>query len=89
MHGIMVDDGENPYRYAVSPEDIEKVKMGEWSIYLSDCKPVPHNWFTEINGLKILCLASGGGQQAPIFAALGAEVTILDASQSNSLKMIM
>jgi ubiquinone/menaquinone biosynthesis C-methylase UbiE len=27
-----------------------------------------------------LCLAAGGGQQAPILAALGAEVTVLDAS---------
>ena len=30
--------------------------------------------------MQSLCLASGGGQQAPIFAALGAEVTLLDAS---------
>ena len=29
---------------------------------------------------KVLCLASGGGQQAPIFAVLGADVTLLDAS---------
>ena len=51
-----------------SPEEIKKAKMGEWSIYLSDCKPVPHIWFPELNGLKVLCLAFGGGQQAPIFA---------------------
>jgi len=75
-----VDEGDNPYTDAVSPEEIEKAKQGDWSVYLSDCKPVPHTWFPELTGLKVLCLASGGGQQAPIFAALGAEVTLLDAS---------
>lgn len=75
-----VDKAENPYTIAVSPEEIVKAKQGEWSVYLSDCKPVPHTWFPKLNGLKVLCLASGGGQQAPIFAALGAEVTFLDAS---------
>ena len=49
-------------------------------MYLSDCKPVPKKWFPGLQGLKVLCLASGGGQQAPILAALGAEVTVLDAS---------
>ena len=75
-----VEKGENPYTNAVSPEEIEKAKQGEWSLYLSDCRAVPHAWFPDLNGLKVLCLASGGGQQAPIFAALGAEVTLLDAS---------
>ena len=75
-----VEDGENPYTYVVSPEKIQAAKQGEWSLYLSDCKPVPATWFPQLQKLKVLCLASGGGQQAPIFAALGAEVTLLDAS---------
>ena len=29
---------------------------------------------------KILCLASGGGQQGPILAATGADVTVFDNS---------
>lgn len=33
-----------------------------------------------MQGLKILGLASGGGQQMPIFAALGADVTSFDNS---------
>jgi ubiquinone/menaquinone biosynthesis C-methylase UbiE len=41
---------------------------------------VPKDWFPDLPGLKVLCLASGGGQQAPIFAALGADVTLFDAS---------
>jgi ubiquinone/menaquinone biosynthesis C-methylase UbiE len=45
-------------------------------------KPVPRNWFPQsLNGLKILCLASGGGQQGPVLAAVGAEVTVTDISK--------
>ena len=75
-----VDEGENPYTKVVSSEQIAAAREGKWELYLSDCKPVPKPWFPELKGLKVLCLASGGGQQAPIFAALGAEVTSLDAS---------
>jgi ubiquinone/menaquinone biosynthesis C-methylase UbiE len=75
-----VDEGTNPYTKVVSPEEIAAAKQGKWSLYLSDCKPVPKEWFPILSGSKVLCLASGGGQQAPIFAALGAEVTLLDAS---------
>lgn len=38
------------------------------------------NHLSRFQGCKVLCLASGGGQQAPIVAALGADVTLLDAS---------
>jgi SAM-dependent methyltransferase len=75
-----VDEGTNPYTTVVSPEDVAAARQGIWSLYLSDCKPVPRDWFPSLQGLKVLCLASGGGQQAPIFAALGAEVTLLDGS---------
>lgn len=75
-----VDEGENPYTQVVSPEEVVEARRGNWAFYLSDRKPVPRHWFPALNGLKVLCLASGGGQQAPIFAALGAEVTLIDAS---------
>ncbi len=75
-----VDNGTNPYTKVFSPEQIADARLGNWSLYLSECKPVPKEWFPDLNGCKVLCLASGGGQQAPIFAALGAKVTLLDAS---------
>jgi len=75
-----VDEGIHPCTKPVSSEQIAAARQGNWDIYLSDLKPVPKEWFPDLNGLKVLCLASGGGQQAPIFAALGAEVTLLDAS---------
>jgi SAM-dependent methyltransferase len=75
-----VDEGTNPYTQVVSPEEIAAARTGDWALYLTDCKAVPRAWFPELKGCKVLCLASGGGQQAPILAALGAEVTLLDAS---------
>lgn len=66
----------------VSSEVIEKAKKGEWSIGLIVGKPVPRDWFPEVVvGKKILCLASGGGQQGPILAAAGADVTVYDYSE--------
>lgn len=75
-----VGEGDNPYTKVVSPQQVAAAREGAWSLYLSDCKAVPKEWFPELKGLRVLCLASGGGQQAPILAALGAEVTLLDAS---------
>ena len=48
---------------------------------LTPTKPVPKNWFPELEGKKLLGLASGGGQQMPIFSACGAECTVLDYSK--------
>ena len=42
--------------------------------------PLPAGWLDDARGLDILCLAAGGGQQAPLLAAAGARVTVLDAS---------
>ena len=54
---------------------------GQWNVVLTPTKPVPHSWFGDLAGKKVLGLASGGGQQMPVFAALGAECTVLDYSQ--------
>lgn len=55
---------------------------GKCSVYLTPCRYVPREWFGELRGAKLLGLASGGGQQMPIFAALGASCTIFDYSES-------
>lgn len=65
----------------ISHEEYLAAKEGRWQVLLSPTKPVPHSWFGELNGKRVLGLASGGGQQMPIFAALGAECTVLDYSQ--------
>ena len=58
----------------------QKALNGQWDVLLTPTKPVPHGWFGEMKGKRILGLASGGGQQMPIFAALGAVCTVLDYS---------
>ena len=64
----------------VSSEEIAAARRGEWSIVLTPCKPVPRDWFPELDDLDVLALASGGGQQGPILAACGAHVTVFDNS---------
>ena len=65
----------------VTSEVIEAAKRGQWEICLTPKKPVPRSWFPEnLEGVDVLCLASGGGQQGPILAACGARVTVFDNS---------
>jgi SAM-dependent methyltransferase len=64
----------------VGPEAIARARRGIWEVVLTPTKPVPRDWFPPLPGLEVLCLASAGGQQAPILAAVGAAVTSLDNS---------
>jgi len=71
----------NEWTKPVGPEVIEAARRGEWSVLLTEQKPVPREWFPEeMSGLRILCLASGGGQQGPTLSAAGARVAVLDNS---------
>ncbi len=70
----------NEWTLPVSEEVIARVRDGDWHVVLTPQKPVPNSWFPVMSGLNLLGLASGGGQQAPIFAAAGARVTVLDNS---------
>ena len=66
----------------ISHEEFERAKAGEWSRLLTPTKPVPADWFCPLQGARVLGLASGGGQQAPILAAQGAHCTVLDYAKS-------
>ena len=70
----------NPWTRPVSREIVEAARRGNWSVLLTPSKPVPTEWFPELTGLEVLCLASGGGQQGPVLAAAGAKVTVFDNS---------
>lgn len=69
----------------ISHEIFEKAKNNDWFVVLTPTKPVPREWFCEMNGAEVLGLASGGGQQMPIFAALGAKCTVMDYSKRQLL----
>jgi len=80
-----VEDGWE-WGQAISHEVYEKAKNNEWQVLLTPTKPVPKEWFCEMKDAKILGLASGGGQQMPIFTALGAKCTVLDYSEKQLQK---
>ncbi len=64
----------------VTPEQVAAARKGDWEVLLTPTRTVPREWFGDIAGKDMLGLASGGGQQCPIFAAAGARVSCLDAS---------
>jgi SAM-dependent methyltransferase len=70
----------NQWTIPVSPEIIAAARRGDWEIVLTPTKPVPRAWFGPLEGARTLCLASGGGQQGPVLAAAGAQVTVYDNS---------
>jgi SAM-dependent methyltransferase len=70
----------NKWTIPVSGEDIDAARNGVFSIVLTPHKAVPKDWFPRLELQKTLCLAGGGGQQGPILAAAGAQVTVFDNS---------
>ncbi len=75
-----VEGGESRWTKPFDSEVIAKARKGEFSILLTENISVPHRWFPPLKGADVLCLASGGGQQGPVLAALGANVTVFDNS---------
>ena len=74
---------ENDWEWGrpITHEQFLAAKAGNWSIVLTPTKPVPADWFPDLEGKKLLGLACGGGQQMPLFAAAGAVCTVLDYSE--------
>jgi SAM-dependent methyltransferase len=66
----------------VDPATIARARRGDWEVLLTPHKPVPRGWFGDLAGRDVLGLASGGGQQCPVLAAAGANVTCFDASEA-------
>lgn len=64
----------------ISHNTFLEARKGNWEVYLTPEKPVPHTWFPPLADKAVLGLASGGGQQMPVLAALGAFCTVLDYS---------
>lgn len=64
----------------IDHETFVRAKAGDWNVLLTPTVPVPREWFGNLKGKKVLGLASGGGQQMPVFSAAGADCTVLDNS---------
>ncbi len=76
----------NDYTQPLTHEELEEARNNPIAVALTVGKKVPTEWFEKTNGKKILGLACGGGQQGPVFAAKGYDVTIMDFSQSQLQK---
>jgi SAM-dependent methyltransferase len=75
-----VDSG-NEWTRPVGPDVVARARAGDWLVVLIGYQPTPRDWFpADLAGTAILCLASGGGQQGPVLAAAGANVTVFDNS---------
>ena len=80
-----LSDAGIPWGIPVDADAIAAAKEGRWQVQLAGQQPVPSAWFGatgKVEGMDILCLASGGGQQAPLLAAAGAKVISLDLSDA-------
>jgi len=89
INAIAIDkwvEGAWEWGIMITHDEYVNTQNGLWNMLLTPKKPVPHDWFSpclkdgRLDGVKLLGLACGGGQQMPIFAALGAECTVLDYS---------
>lgn len=78
--------GTNRWCQPVGPETIAAARRGDWDVILTPNRSVPRDWFGDLTGARVLCLASGGGQQAPVLAAAGARVISFDASDEQLAK---
>lgn len=74
----------NRWTKPFSDEAVAQAGKGIINVVLTPVKPVPLSWFPA-KGSKLLGLASAGGQQCPLFASYGFDVTVFDNS-SEQLK---
>jgi len=80
-------DEEQYWGEVTSHEEFVKAQNGVWNVGLA-FDVVPKMWFApfiknnRLDGVKLLGLASGGGQQIPILTAIGANCTVMDYSSS-------
>lgn len=75
-----VEEGSE-WTVPVSAAEIALARTGDVQLRLTPTRMVPRDWFPpSFVGARVLCLAGSGGQQAPLLAAAGAEVTVFDLS---------
>jgi SAM-dependent methyltransferase len=70
----------NRWTVPASPDEIRAAREGRPHIVLTPVRPIPTDWWPPLRDAEVLALAAGGGQQAPLLAATGARVTVLDQS---------
>jgi len=77
---VQASQGQSPWVQPVDEATIARARDNDWKIILTPTLTVPSHWFGDLLNKNVLGLASGGGQQVPIMAAAGAQVTSFDNS---------
>lgn len=72
--------GADKWFRGATGEEIQRAREGDFQIKLTPTRNVPTDWLGDVRDRQVLCLAAGGGQQAPLLAAAGARVTVVDVS---------
>lgn len=70
----------NRWSQIVSEDEIAEARAGRPRLILTPRMAVPDAWLGDLTGKRVLGLAAGGGQQGPLLAAAGADVTVADLS---------
>lgn len=71
------------YGTPLNPEQCQRARHGDYSLYLTSTIPVPKTWLPQkLAGKEVLGLAAGGGQQMAILSLLGAKCTLIDISDA-------
>ncbi len=71
-----------PWSIPAGDNRIAAARRGEFEVTIAGPRAVPREWLGDPSGQAVLCLGAGGGQQAPVLAAAGYHVTLLDISDS-------
>ena len=61
---------------------ISAAKQGKPGIWVTPFKEVPLSWIEDLKGRSVLLACGGGGQQTPVLAAYGCNVTTIDISDA-------
>lgn len=64
-----------------TPEQMQQAREGKLKLTFGVDGVIPSQWFGDLKGKKVLCLAGAGGLQAPLLACAGADVTVIDLSE--------
>jgi SAM-dependent methyltransferase len=78
--------GGSRWATPVDSQAVRRAKEGDLELVLTPTRVVPADWLGDLQGKDVLCLASGGGQQAPLIAAAGARVVSFDLSEEQLAK---
>lgn len=85
---VWTEWSENQSEYTVPWLDLKKSLLDDFVAGRIDVLPRPYMYIyprsvlESVAGKKILCLATGGGQQSAVFGLLGADVTVYDLTDA-------